>query len=234
MTTTPVRSPASGTSPAASRSWKRAWTWIAAIEVVLAASTVVLDLGIPTFVLLGLAVLSLAIRRQGPASLGFHRVHGWLLTGKMFTFAAIWTLVHLALFMPIANHVTGQTQDMSQFAELQGNVGMLAGLLLLSWTVAAVGEELAYRGYILTRLTDVFGAKGIGVVLAVGISSLLFGIAHSEQGFVGVVLTTIDAIAFSVLRYRYKSLWAPVLAHGFNNTIGFVAFFLIGPVYGLW
>jgi hypothetical protein len=27
---------------------------------------------------------------------------------------------------------------MSQVANLQGNVGMLAGLLLLSWTVAAV------------------------------------------------------------------------------------------------
>jgi hypothetical protein len=51
---------------------------------------------------------------------------------------------------------------------------------------------------------------------------------------VTLVLTTVDAIAFSVLRYRYKTLWAPVLAHGFNNTIGFVAFFLIGPVYGLW
>jgi hypothetical protein len=25
-----------------------------------------------------------------------------------------------------------------------------------------------------------------------------------------------------------------VLAHGFNNTIGFVAFFLVGPIHGLW
>jgi hypothetical protein len=29
-------------------------------------------------------------------------------------------------------------------------------------------------------------------------------------------------------------VWAPVLAHGFNNTIGFVAFYAVGPVYGLW
>ena len=25
-----------------------------------------------------------------------------------------------------------------------------------------------------------------------------------------------------------------VLAHGFNNTIGFVAFFLVGPIHGFW
>jgi membrane protease YdiL (CAAX protease family) len=37
-----------------------------------------------------------------------------------------------------------------------------------------------------------------------------------------------------VLRYRYRTLWASVLAHGFNNTIGCVAFFLVGPLHGLW
>jgi len=25
-----------------------------------------------------------------------------------------------------------------------------------------------------------------------------------------------------------------VLAHGFNNTIGLVAYFCVGPIYGLW
>ena len=28
--------------------------------------------------------------------------------------------------------------------------------------------------------------------------------------------------------------WAPILAHGFIDTIGFVSFYLIGPVHGLW
>jgi membrane protease YdiL (CAAX protease family) len=211
------------------------WTWVATVEVVLAAGTVVLDLGLPTLVLLGMAVVSLVIRRIGLASLGFHRVHrGWRLAGTMLLVAAVWTVVSQAVFIPLANHLSGQRQDVSDFAGIQGNVGMLAAFVLLSWTLAAVGEELAYRGYILTRITDVIGSTRVGVVLAVGISSLLFGLAHSEQGIVGVTLTTIDAVIFSVLRYRYQTLWAPVLAHGFKNTIGVVAFFLIGPVYGFW
>jgi uncharacterized protein len=213
------------------------WTWVAAAEVVLAAAAVLLDLGLPTVVLLVMAVVSLAIRRTGFASLGLRlrRVHcGWQLAGKMLLLAAVWTMVSQAVFIPIANHVSGQQQDVSDFAGIQGNVGMLAGFVLLSWTLAAVGEELAYRGYLLTRITDVVGTNTIGVVLAVGVSSLLFGLAHTEQGVVGVTLTTIDAVIFSVLRYRYQTLWAPVLAHGFKNTIGVVAFFFIGPVYGFW
>lgn len=62
----------------------------------------------------------------------------------------------------------------------------------------------------------------------------LFGLAHSEQGVIGIVVVTFDACFFSWLRYWYRTLWAAVLAHGFNNTIGLVTFFFVGPIYGLW
>jgi uncharacterized protein len=44
----------------------------------------------------------------------------------------------------------------------------------------------------------------------------------------------LDALFFSFLRLRCRSLSAPVLAHGFSNTIGLITVFLIGPTYGLW
>jgi membrane protease YdiL (CAAX protease family) len=103
-----------------------------------------------------------------------------------------------------------------------------------SWTLAAVGEEVAYRGYLLTRLRQLLPAGIAGSVAAVTVASLLFGLAHAEQGLVGVAVTTLDAAYFAVLRYRFATLWASVLAHGLNNTIGLVGFYLVGPVYGLW
>jgi len=66
------------------------------------------------------------------------------------------------------------------------------------------------------------------------VSSALFGLVHSEQGAIGVFIVALDSVAWSVLRYRYETLWASILAHGFNNTIGFVAFFFVGPIHGLW
>lgn len=71
------------------------------------------------------------------------------------------------------------------------------------------------------------------MIVAVTGSSALFALAHTEQGAVGVAVTFLDGLFFSALRLRYRTLLAPVLAHGFN-TIGLVAYFLIGPVYGLW
>jgi len=211
------------------------WTVTTAIEVLLASAAVVLDLLVPTFVLLALAGVSLLIRHQGFSSLGFHRVvaHSHL-AWKMLAFAAMWSLFQLSVVMPLANHLSGKEQDLGDFKDLEGNLGLLVALLALSWTLAAVGEETAYRGYVQTRMVQLFGSGRAAVVAAVVVSSLLFGLAHTEQGFVGVVATAIDAVAFSVLRYRYRTLWASVFAHGFNNTIGFVALFFVGPIHGFW
>ena len=57
---------------------------------------------------------------------------------------------------------------------------------------------------------------------------------HSEQGLIGVLLVSLDAIVLCLVRLHYDTLWASVLVHGFNNTLGFVAFFLVGPIYGFW
>ena len=217
--------------PARHRRW---WAVVTALEVIAAGTAIALDLLVPTFILLAMAVLSLRLRHAGFASLGFHRAPPGPLVARMFLFAAAWSVFQLAVTMPVANHVSGSRTDLSDFASIEGNVGVLLGYLLLGWTLAAVGEELAYRGYLQSRIRECFGSGRAGLVVAILGSSLLFGFAHSEQGLIGVVVITLDAIAFSVVRYRCRTLWASVLAHGFNNSIGFVAFFIVGPVYGLW
>ncbi len=227
--------PGAGSAWWGSRRVGRLWTILTLVEVIAASGAVLLDLVVPTFVLLFLAVVSLFIRREHFTSLGFRRTpRGSHLVVKMLGFAAAWSVFQLAVSMPIANHLSGKEQDLNAFKDLQGNIGMLVGLLVLSWTLAAVGEEAAYRGYLQTRMTQLFGSRRVGMILAVLASSVLFGIAHSEQGIVGVTIVTLDAVAFSVVRYRYRTTWASVLAHGFNNTIGFIAFFLVGPIHGFW
>jgi len=208
---------------------------LAWVEVALAVAAVLLDLLVPTFVLLGLAAVSLAIRRDGPGTLGLSRPrHAWRMVGEVLGVSVVWTLVTFALVVPVVERLIGDRRDVTMFESLEGDAGVLLGMLALSWTLAAVGEEVAYRGFVLTRLREVLPAGTASLVVAVGITSVLFGLAHTEQGAVGVVLTTIDSVLFATLRLHYGTLWASVLAHGFLNTIGLVTFFLVGPVYGLW
>lgn len=211
------------------------WRFVAVVEVAAAGVAVLLDWLIPSLVLVGLAGLSLLVRRRGPSSLGFHRpTHAWRLVGQMAVFAVAWTLFNVAVLIPVTNHLTGTRQDVSAFADLHGNLRLLATYLAASWVLAAFCEEAAFRGYLLTRLTDVLGRGRLHVAVAVLGSSVLFGLLHTEQGLVGVVVAALGGVVFSLLRYRCRTLWAPVLAHGFDDTLGFTWFFFFGPFYGLW
>lgn len=231
---TVIRSGVEDAARRAEQRWSRRWQVMAGIEVLAATAAVLLDLLIPSLVLCAMALLSLAVRRARLGSLGLRRVPAWPLVLRMLVFAVLWSIVQLGLTMPLASHVSGRRQDLSGFAGVEGNLGLLLLLVTLSWTLAAFVEELAFRGYLLTRLRETLGGGRSATVVAVLVSSVLFGSIHSEQGLIGVLVVSLDAIAFSILRLRNRTLWAPVLAHGFNNTLGFVAFFFVGPIYGFW
>jgi len=211
---------------------QKLWQLLALVEVIVAAAVVILDLFIPTIVLLGMIILSLLLRRAKLSTLGFKRDQRPLyMAGFVLLVIIVWSLLHLGLTMPVLNRLTGTTQDLSDFADLKGNLGGLLGFLALTWTIAAFGEEMAYRGYIQRRIRDVLGDGRLGVFAAIGVSSVLFGLAHREQGLIGVIVTFGDALVFSWLKRRFHdNLWASILAHGFSNTIGLVTFYFTGPL----
>ena len=222
-------------SPPQSARASLTWRVVAGLEVGLATVAVVLDLFIPTLVVIGLTVVSLLVRREGLGSLGLQRVARPLrMVVQALGLAAAWTLVTFALTKPVLEHVSGQRQDMSAFEDLQGNLGMLLILLVLSWTLAAFAEEVAFRGLVLTRMIQLFGTGAFSVPLAVLFSSVIFGFLHTEYGPIGVVVSAIDAVFYSLVRYHYRSLWAAVCTHGFIDTIGMISVFVVGPIYGLW
>jgi membrane protease YdiL (CAAX protease family) len=101
----------------------------------------------------------------------------------------------------------------------------LLGLLIV-WTFAAFGEEIAYRGYLLTRAAEIgrqtTAAYWVGIVLI----SVLFGYGHYYKGPAGILDS---GVAGLVLGAAYmlagRNLWASILAHGFIDTFAVVALF---------
>jgi CAAX protease family protein len=111
--------------------------------------------------------------------------------------------------------------------EVTGNIKIALVALLLVWTFAAFGEEIAYRGYLLTRAADIgrrsVAAYWIGIVLV----SILFGYGHYYKGASGIIDS---GVAGLVLGTAYmlagRNLWASIFAHGFIDTFGLIdAFF---------
>ncbi|MFL5616773.1 MAG: CPBP family intramembrane glutamic endopeptidase [Gemmatimonadaceae bacterium] len=88
--------------------------------------------------------------------------------------------------------------------------------------VAAVGEELISRGYLLTTMRD-----GIGSGAAVGVTSLLFGAAHLRNAGVTVqsfCIVTLAGVFLGAIRLTFRSVYASSAAHVAWNWVLAVAF----------
>jgi membrane protease YdiL (CAAX protease family) len=71
---------------------------------------------------------------------------------------------------------------------------------------AGVCEEFLYRGFAMAALSR----AGIASWAVVGISSVLFGLAHSYQGKSGILGTTVMGLLFGASRLAFESL-VPVM-----------------------
>lgn len=92
--------------------------------------------------------------------------------------------------------------------------------LLIVWTFAAFGEEMSYRGYLLTRAADLGGRSQVAYWAAVIAVSVLFGYGHYYKGPTGVVDSGFAGLVLgSAYILSRRNLWVCILAHGFIDTV---------------
>ena len=164
-----------------------------------------------TLLALGGGAWVVGIRHGGAAALG--------LTPLPWPALAAWTLglVAAGLGVAAAFRVAGAHLGLGEsrlLRDLLPRTGReraaFAGLSL----AAAVGEELAYRGYVIPVLAGL-----VGTPLAAAVSSLVFGVLHVYQGPLGMART---AILGGVLAWGFVasgSLWAPIAAHAILDLL---------------
>lgn len=174
----------------------------------------------PWLVLLGW--LSLRRRGMGWSDLGLRRPVRWRATLAWgFVAGAALQLVSEFVTEPLVERLTGQAADLSEFRSLVGNLPASLGMLVLVWTLAAFGEEMAYRGYMLERAATLGGRSRGAYLAGMMLVSVLFGLGHAYQGVAGVVGSAFSGLYFGGLYLAGgRNLWLPILAHGFSDTLG--------------
>ena len=174
--------------------------------------------------LTGLAVVSLTLSvLAGGPDLGFRRLSPAALT--------TWTLglVLAGLVMTLAFKVLSSPLGLEEGPILRALLPRTAserrafgGLSV----AAGLGEEMAYRGYVLGLLVPLLGTGG-----AVVVSSAVFGVLHAYQGVLGLARTATAGALMAGGFILSGSLWPPVLAHIlFDVLVGLVlADYLVPP-----
>jgi membrane protease YdiL (CAAX protease family) len=162
------------------------------------------------WVLMGVVAWRAFARGLTSADLGFgHRV-GWELV--------VWSVVGALLLgafqwfnLRRVGRMRGAIPDfMRKLAERvlpRGSVEFVPYCALA--VTAGVCEEFLYRGFVMGALNR----AGVYPWAVVGISSVLFGLAHSYQGRSGVVGTTMMGLVFGIARLAFSSLLPVMVWH---------------------
>lgn len=97
--------------------------------------------------------------------------------------------------------------------------------LCVVWTLAAFGEEIGYRAYLMTRFGEMAGGGQLGKAISLIATSLLFGFGHYYKGPAGVVQSTVSGLLLGGVYLVTENLWAPILAHGMSDTFAVLALY---------
>jgi membrane protease YdiL (CAAX protease family) len=179
--------------------------------------------------LLLLGWLSLWLRHKSWREIGLRRPTRWpqvILIGSGI--AGVGAYLSEKVISPLLLRLMGETQPQAvELVSLRGNLFYFLFLLIGIWLLAALGEELVYRGYVLNRLVDLFGRGKVGWGMGLIVSSLMFSLGHGIFNWAviigGFLIGLIEGGLYLASR---RNLWLSIVFHGTWDTIFLILFFL--------
>lgn len=206
---------------------------LSALELLLGACIVighnvfhVVPIEVPILFVLGL--LSIRLRDGRWSAMGLKRPASWVSVVLIALAAAALRIILGDLVIePLGAHFWPPIVAPDRWEAIPGNIKAALFWLLLVWTFAAFGEEVGFRGYLLTRAADIGGRTTAAYWIGVVVVAVLFGYGHYYKGPTGILDS---GVAGLILGAAYmlsgRNLWTCILAHGFIDTFAVSAAFL--------
>lgn len=184
--------------------------WTDALPIVFRLPVIIVFQGV---LLIGVVAVVLALRGQPWRQIWFLRPRigdvgrGALAFGACLVLNMVFVY---SLYGSAPDLVDSHAEQLSAIAYRLSEHLWLPGLVAM---LAFVGvyEEIFARGLLLSRCRALLG----GFWLPVFASSVLFGLGHMYQGWIGVGQTTLVGVVLAVATLRWGTLWPAIIAHAF-------------------
>ena len=212
--------------------WRQS-KWLALVELAIVALIFIADAHHHIYVsktlyLLLLGWVSLRVRKLRWRDVGFARYRSWSITLALGVGAGIiLEIIELFVTQPFLTRLMGKPPDLADFRILTGNIKYTLVALALAWTLAAFGEELVWRGYVMNRVADLGNRTRLAWFCSLVVVHAAFGLAHSYQGVTGIIQEGFSGLLLGLIYLRTgKNLSVPIIAHGVSDTLDILLIFL--------
>jgi membrane protease YdiL (CAAX protease family) len=172
--------------------------------------------------------MSLRVRKLRWRDVGLSRFRNWKTTLALGVVAGL-LLEGFELFVtqPLLVKWLGKQPDLEVFRALHGNLKWTLLAIVGAWTLAAFGEEMVYRGYLMNRVADLFDRTRRAWLISLIAVHVAFGLAHAYQGVTGVIDEGLMGVLLALIYLRTgRNLSVPIIAHGVSDSLDFVLIFL--------
>jgi len=176
-----------------------------------------------------IAAIGVVMARGGTlGELGFRRPARWSMVplqvvAILGAFVAVQALVPLL----VSSFFSVPEPDLSRYDSLAGNLTAAIVMALVLPFTASIPEEIIFRGFLIDRLSGIFGHNARGAVLAVIVQALIFGAIHFQWGVGGTIVAFIMGVVWgTAFLLCGRNLWILILAHSAGHILMVVQLYL--------
>lgn len=180
-------------------------------------------------ILFALFWISSRLREGGWSPAGLQRPKSWFKTIALAILAAaVLQFGSELIIQPLASHFWHRPEHISSLMKTPAhNWRFAVRNLAIVWIFAGLGEEVAYRGYLLPRAADLGNRSKMAYIVALLYVAVLFGFGHFYKGPAGIMDSTYSGLVLGgVYLLSGRNLWASILAHGMSDTFAVIVIFM--------
>lgn len=182
------------------------------------------------FTLASLSCAWFFYRKNWLKNLQLNRMPGWVFLGAGLLFIlGIFPVAQSSYWinqqLPLPTWMKDMEKNANELVKILLHMDSPAELLLNLLTVgvvAAIGEELVFRGIVQQQISRVVNNPILGIWL----TAIIFSAIHMQ--FVGFLPRMILGAGLGYLFYWSRSLWLPIIVHFLFNSLQVVAYYFMG------
>jgi CAAX protease family protein len=185
--------------------------------------------GVSAVIVGALTAIGVVLYRGGTfADLGFRRPERWAIV-PLQVIAIIVSFIAMQAVAPllVGPFIDLPEPDLSKYDSIAGNISVALTYALILPFTASIPEEIIYRGFLMGRLTEIFGWTRRGQVMTVFVQAVVFGSIHFEWGVGGVIVTFMMGLVWGTAYLLCgRNLWVVIIAHSTAHILGILQGYL--------